>query len=174
MAILIRDIRRREWPQLGQLMVDVYSRLDGFPTIVEQPEYYHMLTNIGQLTEQAETRILVAVDRQDEPAKILGGVVYFGDMADYGSGGTATKVKNASGIRLLAVDQEARGLGVGKALTEKCLKVAREKGHAEVVLHTTHAMKVAWRMYEQLGFKRSQDLDFDQQGLDVFEFRLPL
>ncbi|GJM10934.1 MAG: N-acetyltransferase [Lysobacteraceae bacterium] len=173
MGILIRDIRRQEWSQLGQLIIDVYSRLDGFPTIDEQPDYYRMLADIGQLTCQPETRILVAVDEQD-PTKLLGGVVYFGDMADYGSGGTATSVENASGIRLLAVDREARGLGVGKALTEKCLNVARESGHAQVVLHTTQAMKVAWGMYERLGFARSEDLDFDQQGLAVYGFRLRL
>jgi hypothetical protein len=38
----------------------------------------------------------------DAAATIMGGVVYFGDMAHYGASGTAAEVKNASGIRLPA------------------------------------------------------------------------
>jgi hypothetical protein len=43
-----------------------------------------------------------------------------------------------------------------------------------VIIHTTSAMKVAWGMYARLGFKRSPDLDFMQEALQVFGFRLPL
>lgn len=169
MEFHIRDIQRHEHAEVGQLMVDVYAGLDGFPSPQEQPDYYRMLANIGQLTDQANTRLLVAVDSHD---RCLGGVVYFGDMADYGSGGIATRVQHASGIRLLAVSDAARGLGVGKALTQACLALARAAGHDQVVLHTTAAMKVAWGMYERMGFERSHELDFDQQGLAVYGFRL--
>ena len=47
-ALKIREIRRGEYKTLGQLMIDVYSRLDGFPSPVEQPEYYEMLASIGR------------------------------------------------------------------------------------------------------------------------------
>ena len=53
-----------------------------------------------------------------------------------------------------------------------CIQLARDKGHSHVVLHTTHAMQVAWSLYEKLGFERSKDLDFVQEGLQVFGFRL--
>ena len=43
-----------------------------------------------------------------------------------------------------------------------------------MVLHTTRAMETAWRMYEQLGFRRSPDLDFRQGELEVFGFELRL
>jgi len=152
-------------------MVDVYSDLEGFPGIDEQPGYYQMLANIGKLTESPDTKILIAMSPDDE---LLGGVMYFGDMKDYGSGGTATQVTNASGIRLLAVSPSARGKGIGKDLTIACIQLAKEKGHREVVLHTTDAMRVAWHMYEKMGFERSMDLDFSQQGLPVFGFRLNL
>jgi hypothetical protein len=36
------------------------------------------------------------------------------------------------------------------------------------------AMQTAWKMYENLGFKRSDDLDFTQGELPVFGFRLKL
>ena len=95
-------------------------------------------------------------------------------MAHYGSGGTASRRSNAAGIRLLAVTPAARGRGVGKALTHDCIERARALGRSSVVLHTTRAMETAWRMYEQLGFRRSPDLDFRQGALEVFGFELPL
>lgn len=167
----IRDLRPDERDALGRLMVGVYSQLQGFPTPQEQPRYYDMLANIGSFAEKAGTRVLVAVA---PGGGLAGGIVYFSDMAGYGSGGIATSIRNASGIRLLGVDPRCRNAGVGKALAHACIALAREQGHAQVVLHTTQAMRIAWGLYERLGFQRSEDLDFLQQDLPVFGFRLKL
>jgi ribosomal protein S18 acetylase RimI-like enzyme len=170
-ALTIRDLEPGESEALGRLMVAVYSNLEGFPTPADQPAYYEMLAGIGRFAEKPDTRVLVAITAE---GRLVGGIVYFGDMAHYGSGGSATTVKNASGIRLLGVDPAFRHSGAGKALARACIGLARAKGHAQVVLHTTQAMRVAWGLYERLGFERSQDLDFLQQGLPVFGFRLAL
>ena len=167
--IIIRDITKNEYQAIGELMVKVYAELDGFPKPDEQPAYYQMLANIGQLSEKPQTQVLVALSAEEQ---LLGGVVYFSDMAQYGSGGSATKEQNASGIRLLGVSPASRGLGVGRALTEYCIELAKAKSHAQVILHTTGAMKTAWSLYERMGFARSPDLDFMQQELPVFGFRL--
>ncbi|HEX4910358.1 MAG TPA: GNAT family N-acetyltransferase [Permianibacter sp.] len=169
-ALHIRDLHESEAEALGQLLVAVYSQLPGFPRSDEQPGYYEMLAAIGAFTKRPLTQVLVALHQNT----LVGGVVYFGDMAQYGSGGTATSVPNAAGIRLLAVSPNARGLGVGKALTAACIARARQQQRVEVVLHTTKAMQVAWAMYEKLGFVRSPDLDFLQGELPVFGFRLRL
>lgn len=166
--MLIRDLRPSEFDALGQLMVGVYSSLENFPTPAEQPRYYELLANVGRFTEKPDTRVLVAVSDDEE---LIGGVVYFGDMEHYGSGGIASTVRDASGIRLLAVDPRFRKSGAGKALTNACIQLARERGHLQVILHTTQAMQVAWRMYETLGFRRSEDLDFVQEGFPVYGFR---
>ena len=84
----IREVKRSEYVLLGELMVNVYSGLDGFPTQIEQPDYYEMLINIGSLNEDEDTKVLVAVSSEKG---LVGGVVYFGDMTRYGSGGTATQ-----------------------------------------------------------------------------------
>ena len=170
-GLTIRDAAPSEHAMLGTLMVRVYSALDGFPTPLEQPGYYEMLANIGRFTERPGVRVLVAVTGSEE---LAGGVVYFGDMAQYGSGGIATTIRNASGIRLLGVDPAFRNVGAGKALTAACIELAREQGHAEVILHTTAAMRVAWGMYERLGFVRAEELDFLQEGFPVYGFRLRL
>ena len=168
-TLYIREIRKDEFATLGQLMVDVYSNLAGFPGPHDQPGYYDALRNIGRFSERKDAKVLVAISAEDE---LVGGIVYFGDMAEYGSGGIATTVKNASGIRLLGVSARARGTGTGKALARACVQLAKDKGHSHVVLHTTHAMQVAWSLYEKLGFERSKDLDFVQESLPVFGFRL--
>ena len=167
----IRDAANHEFKALGQLMVDVYSGLEGFVQPAEQPQYYEMLANIGQFALKKDARVLVALSPRDE---LVGGVVYFGDMSQYGSGGAATRERHAAGIRLLAVDPRFRGSGAGKALTQACIEIAREQGHANVVLHTTRAMQRAWSMYEKLGFMRATDLDFMQGQVEVFGFRLRL
>ena len=167
----LRNAHVSEFVEIGKLMVQVYSQLEGFPKESEQPEYYKMLASIGELTKKPGTELLVAVSPE---GRIAGGVVYFSDMQYYGSGGTATKEKNASGFRLLAVDPTMRGHGVGKLLTYECIRKAKDKKHFHLVIHTTKAMQTAWQMYEKIGFKRSEDLDFIQEELPVFGFRLSL
>lgn len=166
----IREARPNEFGRLGQLMVAVYAGLDGFPNPGEQPRYYDMLSHIGLMTEKPGAKLMVAAVGET----LLGAVVYFADMAQYGSGGTATQEKGASGFRLLAVASEARGLGVGKALAEACIALAKASRHRQVIIHSTRAMQVAWAMYERMGFRRSEDLDFMQGELPVFGFRLDL
>ena len=168
---IVRNAIPGEFEEIGKLMVQVYSQLEGFPKESEQPNYYKMLATIGEFTNKPGTELLVAVSPD---AKIAGAVVYFSDMKYYGSGGTATKEQNACGFRLLAVDPLTRGKGIGKLLTNDCIRRAKDKKINQVVIHTTKAMQTAWKMYETLGFKRSEDLDFMQEELPVYRFRLLL
>jgi GNAT superfamily N-acetyltransferase len=169
--LIIRNAKPEEFGALGKLMVSVYSQLEGFPKESDQPEYYHLLYNIGDWTKKPGTELLVATSANGE---LLGGVVYFSDMQYYGSGGSATSEKNAAGFRLLAVDPIARGKGIGKLLTNECIRKARESKLLQIIIHSTKAMQTAWKMYESMGFKRSDDLDFMQGALPVYGFRLAL
>jgi len=168
---IIRNAQPEEFEAIGKLMVEVYSNLEGFPKPHEQPQYYQMLSHVGEFTQKPGTELIVAVSASGE---ILGAVVYFSDMKYYGSGGTATQEQNAGGFRLLAVSPAARGKGIGKQLTLACIEKSRTKKLRQVIIHTTKAMLPAWKMYEQIGFKRSEDLDFMQGQLEVFGFRLEL
>jgi len=170
MSVVITNALPNEYPEIGQLMVAVYSNLEGFPSRKEQPAYYEMLANIGEFAARESVELIIARDGE----KLLGAVVYINDMKDYGAGGTATQEKNAAGFRLLAVSNDARGMGIGKKLTIECIERAQKNGLKQMIIHTTESMKVAWGMYEKIGFKRSEDLDFEQNGLSVFGFRLKL
>lgn len=171
LTIQIRDAKPEEFAILGRLMVEVYAQLEGFPSPKEQPAYYYMLENIGDLTKKPQTRLLVAVSQNNE---VVGGLVYFSDMKYYGSGGTATKEKNSAGFRLLAVGNKNRGQGIGKQLTQACINIAKEENQQQLIIHSTKAMQIAWKMYEKLGFIRYSKIDFIQEKLPVFGFRILL
>jgi GNAT superfamily N-acetyltransferase len=170
-AIIIRNALESEYTNIGQLLVKVYSKLDGFPKENEQPEYYKTLANVGEFTKTPGTEIIVAVNLSNQ---ILGSVVNFSDMKYYGSGGIATQESNSGGFRLLAVENSARGKGIGKSLTLECIQRAKNKNLKQVIIHTTKAMEPAWKMYEKMGFRRSEDLDFKQGALPIFGFRFYL
>lgn len=170
-AYAIRDLAASEADALGRLMVDAYAALPGFPSPDTQPGYYAMLRNIGDLAKQSGTRVLVAVSPEHT---VLAGITYYANLAHYGTAGAVSAERNASGIRLLAVDSRFRNQGLGRALTMACIALARANGHSAVILHTTKTMPIAWALYQQLGFLPAPELDFTQQGLPVFGFRLEL
>ena len=74
----------------------------------------------------------------------------------------------------MAVGPNARGLGVGRALTEYCILQAQELGSSQMVMHTTKSMQVAWGMYERMGFEPMPEIDFKQASLSVYGFSLKL
>jgi GNAT superfamily N-acetyltransferase len=167
----IRRARTEECQALGELVVEVYSQLPGFPRRTEQPVYYRLMAGIDRFMAKPSVRVLVAVSTHED---LVGGVLYFREMTEYASGGTAPSLTRTSGIRLLVVAPRFQGTGAGKALTLACVDLARGHGHTQVVLHTTAAMQAALRLYKRLGFVRAEELDFLQQGMPVLGFRLQL
>jgi GNAT superfamily N-acetyltransferase len=55
-------------------------------------------------------------------------------------------------IKRLFVREQARGLGVGKALIEAIIRTARELGYAEIKLDTLPQMQSAIALYQAAGF----------------------
>jgi len=71
-----------------------------------------------------------------------------------------TVYRAPTGIRAVIedviVDETARGQGIGEALVQQLLDIAREKGAKGVSLTSNPKREAANRLYQRLGFKRRE------------------
>jgi GNAT superfamily N-acetyltransferase len=55
------------------------------------------------------------------------------------------------------VDPAARGLGLGKRLVDEAVRFARQAGYRKVVLWTHSVLHTARHIYEQAGFRLTEE-----------------
>jgi ribosomal protein S18 acetylase RimI-like enzyme len=65
-----------------------------------------------------------------------------------------TTIRFESRIEDVVVDESARGRGVGEALVNACIEVARSRGASIVELQSARSREAANRLYARMGFER--------------------
>jgi GNAT superfamily N-acetyltransferase len=75
--------------------------------------------------------------------------------------------KTVAKLRLLLVEPEARGKGVGKRLVGECVAFARDKGYRKLVLWTQSNLAAARAIYKAAGFKRTRQERHSSFGYDL-------
>ncbi|MEN3348272.1 MAG: hypothetical protein V7632_1907 [Bradyrhizobium sp.] len=70
-------------------------------------------------------------------------------------------------LRLLMVEEKARGLGVGRALVEQCIRTARDNGYKKMTLWTQSILLAARGIYARAGFQHVNDEKHHSFGVDL-------
>ena len=160
MPTTVRRVSPSEHAAVADLTAGVY-RGEG----LSSADYEPALRDVPSRARSAT--VLVA----DVDGRLAGAVT----VATRGGEWAEQSVPGEAVIRMLVVDPEVRGAGVGKALVRACLDAARADGCTVVRLSSQEEMAAAHRLYERLGFVRTPSFDwYPVPGLFLRTYALPL
>jgi GNAT superfamily N-acetyltransferase len=171
-GLLIRGARAEELDRISKLLVRAYTEYaDGFPWPDAWSDY---LSDVADVHGRwGRSKLWVA----ELDGSVVGSVDYYPpDSGGYDYPGGAFPRRWAC-FRCLGTDPDRRGIGVGRALVEHLVALARREGASHLGLHSAPLMAAAVRMYQAMGFEHVPEHDFwPRPGSQyaVLAFGLPL
>jgi ribosomal protein S18 acetylase RimI-like enzyme len=171
-GVTIRDARSDELDAVGALTAEAYEEYmpDESATEERRRSFAEYREDMRDVRARVERGALVIVAEREGP--LVGSVTYYAPGVDKSEEGWPPEI---AAMRLLGVIPSARGLGIGRALTDETLGRARSASAPAFGLHTTDLMAIARGMYERMGFVRVPENDFwPAPDLLVSAYRLDL
>jgi DNA-binding MarR family transcriptional regulator/GNAT superfamily N-acetyltransferase len=84
-----------------------------------------------------------------------------------GSAFLVQQSKRVAKIRLLLVEPDARGLGIGSRLMAECAGLARRIGYRKMTLWTNDVLRSGRHIYERAGFRLTREEQHHRFGQDL-------
>ena len=160
-SLSVEPARPEDYPRIAELTVGVY--VDGG---LATPAYAPELADVEGRASRSELLVV-----RDRAGQVVGSValVLAGDF------GNVTASDAEAAFRMLVVDPDVQGQGVGRLLVTECLERARAAGKRRMVLSTDPLMTAAHRLYERLGFTRLPERDWSPvSGVDLLVYAIDL
>ena len=153
----VRDAGVEDLDQVSLLIRDAYQEYQANFS----PEVWERYArDIMDVRSRLDTSELIVAENS---GRLVGAVTLYPNTSPSDQGGWPA---GWTGIRLLAVHPDARGMGVARVLMDECLRCSRLLSATALGLHTTELMGIARGMYERMGFVRVPEYDF-QAGPEV-------
>jgi|SRR5437867_552218 len=168
LPVVLRDAEPADLAAASALLREAYAEhvTDVPPERQQAASAY--LADVADVWSRVGTSELVVAEVD---GRLAGAVTFYPVASGEGHGWP----QGWSAIRLLGVGPADRGRGIGRMLTEECLRRARALEVPVVGLHTTKGMAVAKAMYERMGFVRVPAYDFHPSpSIDVIAYKLDL
>jgi ribosomal protein S18 acetylase RimI-like enzyme len=164
-TVQVRPARPEEYAEAGRVTALAYSEFAA-PGDDDWDGYLAELADVAGRVDRTTVLVAVAGDR------VVGCVTL--ELDDVIGDDDDAPEPGAAHVRMFGVDPVARGRGVGRALMDACLAVARAEGRQWVTLRTTERMTAAQHLYASMGFERDPDRDLAGDDLYLIGFRLRL
>lgn len=116
------------------------------------PDWIPVLRDGKPMSRIADEGELVVAE---DDGRIVGCVGYIPP----GRSRNAVFERDWAALRFMAVDPDARGLGISRALAEECARRAKRDGASHLALFTSPAMAIAIAMYKRMGFRFVRRID---------------